>query len=150
MEIAEAQLAAMRAWRQQLWRCAFLAVACPVMFYFSDRIGVGAVQNIAPFWVILIACATEQTFQAWRQLRFARNLTEPLTVLQVRQRKANEAWHTSIREGIVVLAFLIDTVVLRGFSFRISPSLRVILAVGTLLIAVRLGRSWRDLRRVNA
>jgi hypothetical protein len=151
VEIAEAQLAAIRAWRQQLGRCVFSAVVCPVL-YLSQRVGGVGIPDFAFPCIILMSYTAEQTFHAWRQLRFARNLTEPLTIPEVRLYKAIEAWHHSIRDCLFGLALVIyiAVVVLSSHLRMLSLFLWLLITILLVLPGVRLTRSWRDLRGVNA
>ena len=152
MQIAEAQLLAKRAWHMQWGRCILTSLALIFAAFETHRSAnevFGISRELGFIWgsaaIIFAAYMTEQTWHAWRQLQFARNLTHALTPSEFERAKAQEEWHNAVRDLLLFAAVLVlISPTLRGSTF--TP----ILFSLALMPAARVGRSWRQLRRVSA
>jgi hypothetical protein len=150
MQIAEAQLAARRAWYMQFARCVLICLALIFVIFEVHRRGSGLPWII---WsgtaIVLIAHVTDQTWRALGQLQFARNLTSALTPIEFERAKAQEEWHNAVRDMLLFVAFIVlISLAMRGNAHPpLTPPVLFFLA---LMPAARVGRVWRKLRRVSA
>jgi hypothetical protein len=155
MQMVEAQLAAKRAWQMQWARCILTYLALIFAAFEAHRKAsevFGMSHEFAIIWgsfaFILTAYMAEQTWRAWRQLQFARNLTHVLTPLEFERAKAQEEWHNALRDLLLFAAVLVlISLTLRGNAHLPLTPIFFLLA---LMPAARVGRSWRKLLRVSA
>jgi hypothetical protein len=153
MRIEDAQLAARRAWYTQWGRCVLISLAF-LLIAFEDHRRFGGLlsgNGSAILWVgfaIVAAYIAEQTWHAWRQLQFARNLSAPLTISEFQSRKAQEEWHNSLCGFVLVVSVNL----LISLSLRRIVSLQFIMTLWMFpcLPAVRVGKAWRESRRMSA
>ena len=155
MQIAEAQLAAKRAWYMQCARCVLTGLVLIFVIFEEHRRIVGplwTLNGFAAIWsvfaIILTGYMTEQTWHAWRQLQFARNLTHALTSFEFERAKAQEKWHNAVRDLLLFAAvFVLISLMLHGNA---SVSLTPFLLFALIPAVVRINRSRRKLRRVSS
>jgi hypothetical protein len=156
MQIVEAQLLAKRAWHLQWARCILTSLALIFAAFEEHRRAsevFGMSREFAIIWgsaaIIFAAYMTEQTWHAWRQLQFARKLTHALTPSEFERAKAQEEWHNAVRDMLLLVAvFSLIGLTLRGNTHAgLNPLLLFSFA---LVPAARVGRLWRELRRVSA
>lgn len=154
MQIAEAQLLAKRAWHMQWARCILISLALIFAAFEMHRKAnevFGISRELGFIWgsaaIIFAAYMTEQTWHAWRQLQFARNLTHALTPSEFERAKAQEEWRNSLRNLLLFAAFFaLFALTLRGNARTSLTPLLFLLFIP----AAQAGRSWRKLRRVSA
>jgi hypothetical protein len=154
MQIVEAQLLAKRAWHLQWARCILTSLALIFAAFEAHRKAsevFGMSREFAIIWgsaaIIFAAYMTEQTWHAWRQLQFARNLTHTLTPLEFERAKAREEWHNALRD----LLFFAAALVLISLTLRENAHTPLMPILFFFFIpAARAGRLWRKLRRVSA
>jgi hypothetical protein len=152
MQIAEAQLTAKRAWHMQLGRCVLVALILAfVALNTLPRTGVASSRDgLTILWIgfaLIAAYMAEQTWHAWSQLQFARNLTHAPTPLESEQARAGEERRNAVRDLLLFVAtFGLISLTLRGDAHWLLTPLLFI----ALMPAARVGRSWLKLRRVSA
>jgi hypothetical protein len=151
MQIVEAQLLAKRAWHMQWARCILTSLVLIFAIFEAHRRTsevFGMSREFAIIWgsaaIIFAAYMTEQTWHAWRQLQFARNLTHALTPSEFERAKAQEEWRNSLRNLLLFAAvFVLINLMLRGnagapLTFFLFPF---------FILAAQAARSWRKFRR---
>jgi hypothetical protein len=149
MRIADAQLAASRSWHMQLGRCVLVALALAfVAFETLHRVHEDGLTILWSGFALIAVYMVEQTWRAWRQLQFARELDHALAVSEFRQAKAKEKLHASLS----ALLLMVGLNVLVSWSLRgiVFSQFRWTLFVFLSLPAAQVFRMWLELRRVSA
>jgi hypothetical protein len=149
MRIADAQLAASRSWHMQLGRCVLVALALAfVAFETLHRVHEDGLTLLWSGFALIAVYMAEQTWHAWRQLQFSRELDDALTGSEFRQAKAKEELHTSLS----ALLLLVGLNVLISWSLRgiVFSQFRWTLFVLLSILAAQVFRTWLELPRVSA